>query len=165
MWTILKIDKKKIKLLEKDISKKIGENFQFYCPKIIFEKYSSNKLVKKEKAILGDYLFCHHEEFYKSEAINKLKFCRGLKYFLNGFCEAQKEINEFIIKCKSLEDKNGYLNKNLFNLEIDKNYKFVSGPFVQKIFKIISFHKKTIDIELGNIKTKINKNKFLFNPL
>ena len=87
------------------------------------------------------------------------------KYFLNGFFEAQTEINEFIKKCKVLENEQGYLSRNIFNLEFDKNYKFISGPFVQKIFKIISFQKKTIDIQMGNLKTRIDKEKFLFNPI
>ena len=165
MWTILKIDKKKVKLLEEDLSKKFGKNFKIYSPKVIVERYSLNKLVKKEISVLGDYLFCHHKDFNKYEALNRLKFCRGLKYFLNGFFEAQTEINEFIKKCKVLEDQQGYLSRNIFNLEFDKNYKFISGPFVQKIFKIISFQKKTIDIEMGNLKTRVKKEKFLFNPV
>ena len=83
-----------------------------------------------------------------------------MKYFLNGFFEAQKEINDFIKKCKVLENKNGYLSQNIFNLEFDKDYKFITGPFVQKIFKIISFQKKTIDIEMGNLKTRVKKENF-----
>ena len=165
MWTIRKINKKKINLLKKNLSKKLGKNFKIYNPKIILERYSLNKLVKKETTVLGDYLFCYHEDFKKYETINKLKFCRGLKYFLNGFFEAQKEINDFIKKCKVLENKNGYLSQNIFNLEFDKDYKFITGPFVQKIFKIISFQKKTIDIEMGNLKTRVKKEKFLFNPV
>jgi len=165
MWTILKFEKKKIKLLEEDLTKKLGKDFQIYNPKIILEKYFLNKLVKRETSILGDYLFCYINDFKKQETINKLKFCRGLKYFLNGFCEAQEEINDFITKCKVLENKKGYLSKNIFNLEFDKDYKFVCGPFVQKIFRIVGFQKKTIDIEMGNLKTRISKEKFLFNPI
>ncbi len=165
MWTIIKIDRKRISFLKKDFSKKLGENFKIYSPKIITEKYAQNKLVKKETSVLGDYLFCYHKEFSKLETINKLKFSRGLKYFLKGFLEAQKEIDEFIKKCKSLEDSKGYLSENIFNLEVDRNYRFISGPFVQKIFKIISFQKKTIEIEMGNLKTNINKKRFLFNPI
>ena len=65
MWTILKIDKKKVKLLEEDLSKKFGKNFKIYNPKVIVERYSLNKLVKKEISVLGDYLFCHHKDFNK----------------------------------------------------------------------------------------------------
>ena len=49
-----------------------------------------------------------------------------------------KEINDFIKKCKVLENKNGYLSQNIFNLEFDKDYKFI-GTFCPKNFKIISF--------------------------
>ncbi len=165
MWTIIKIEKKKINLLKQDFEKKLDNNFKIYSPRVLLEKYSQNKLVKKEMSLLGDYLFCYHKEFDKKEIINKLRFCRGLKYFLNGFIEAQKEINEFVEKCRSLEDHKGFLSQNIFDLEQDKSYKFISGPFVMKIFKIISFQKKTIDIQLGNLKTKIGKKRFLFNSI
>ena len=52
MWTILKIDKKKVKLLEEDLSKKFGKNFKIYSPKVIVERYSLNKLVKKEISVM-----------------------------------------------------------------------------------------------------------------
>lgn len=165
MWTIIKADKRKLQLLKKDFSKILGKEFEIYNPKIILEKYCLNKLVKKEYSILGNYLFCHHKDFYKSDTILKLKFSRGLKYFLNGFLEAQIEIGEFINKCKGLENSQGYLSQKIFDLEFKKDYKFIAGPFTQKIFKIISFQKKTIDIQLGNFKTKINKEKFLFSPV
>ena len=48
---------------------------------------------------------------------------------------------------------------------IDKYYKFSSGPFTDKIFKIIELQKNKIDILMGNIKTKIKKKEFLFTPL
>ena len=44
MWTIMKIDRKRISFLKKDFSKKLGENFKIYSPKIITEKYAQNKL-------------------------------------------------------------------------------------------------------------------------
>jgi hypothetical protein len=165
MWTIAKIEKKKINLLKSDLSKKLGSDFQLYNPKVILERYSLNKLKKKEVSILGNYIFCHHRAFSRNETISNLKFCRGLKYFLNGFLDAQNDISEFVNKCKALENSKGYLSQNIFNLEHNKSYKFATGPFVQKIFKIIRFQKNTIDIEMGNLKTKINKKSFLFNPI
>ena len=35
MWTIIKIDKKKINFLKKDLSKKIGEDFKIYIHKYV----------------------------------------------------------------------------------------------------------------------------------
>jgi hypothetical protein len=165
MWTILKFDKKRLEFLKRDIAEKLGKDFQAYSPKLILEKYNRNKLIKKEYNLLGDYLFCFHKDFKSSDTINKLKFCRGLKYFLNGFMESQNEIEAFVEKCKNMENENGYLSQNFYKLELYKNYKFTTGPFVEKIFKIISFQKKNIDILMGNLKTTIDKQKFLFNPV
>lgn len=165
MWTILKFDKKKLNLLKEDFSKNLGTNCEFYVPKLILQKYNKNKLIKKEFNLLGDYLFCFHSNFLKTNTQNQLKFCRGLKYFLGGFAQSQEEIEKFVMRCKKMENKKGYLSDNFFKLELNRDYKFSSGPFVEKIFKIISFQKKTIDVLMGNLRTKIDRKKFLFNPL
>ena len=46
-------------------------------------------------------------------------------------------LKDFIENSKSLEDKNGFLSNYFFNIEVNRNYKFTSGPFTDKIFKII----------------------------
>ena len=66
---------------------------------------------------------------------------------------------------KKLENENGYITQSIYQTEINKIYKFTSGPFTQKIFKIINLNKDKIDILIGNIKTRINKKKFLFKPV
>ncbi|MDC0232276.1 hypothetical protein OAJ72_03220, partial [Pelagibacteraceae bacterium] len=76
--------------------------------------------------------------------------------------QSQNEIKKFIDKCKNSEDKNGYLSQNFFELYVNSNYKFYSGPFAETIFKIVDLQKNKINILLGDIKTTINKNKFLF---
>ena len=114
---------------------------------------------------MGDYFLCFHKDFKKIETINKLKFCRGLKYFLNGFEQSQKEIELFIDKCKHSENKEGFISQSFFGLKVDKCYKFSNGPFVEKIFKIINLQKNKIDIYMGNIKTTINKKNFLYKPV
>ena len=48
---------------------------------------------------------------------------------------------------------------------ISSKYRFSSGPFAEMIFKIIDLQKNKINILLGNLKTTIKKNDFLFNPL
>ena len=63
MWTVIKIDKKKINLLKKELTNKFGEGGLTYSPKILIEKFKKNKLEKKEFDILGDYLFCYHNNF------------------------------------------------------------------------------------------------------
>ena len=52
-----------------------------------------------------------------------------------------------------------------FSKEKNKIYKFSSGPFTNKIFKIIALNKNKIDILMGNIKSTINKKNFLFEPI
>lgn len=165
MWTVLKFDKKKLSLLKEDLTKKLGKDFILYNPKIKIQKFKKNKLTDIEFNILGNYIFCFHKNFNKENIFNNLQFCRGLKYFLNGQHESQLEIKEFIKKCKSLEDKRGYISKTLFELIINSSYEFSSGPFAEKIFKIINLQKNKIDILMGNIKTTINKQKFLFKPV
>ena len=78
--------------------------------------------------------------------------------------QSQKEIKEFVGKCKNTE-KDGYLYPDFFNLFKDKKYKFNSGPFADTIFKIINFRKNEIDILMGNLKTTVNRQKFLFYPV
>ena len=62
-------------------------------------------------------------------------------------------------------ENNGYLSTNFLKLKINKDYKFASGPFAETIFKIINLQKNKIDILMGNIKTTINRQKFLINPV
>ena len=94
-----------------------------------------------------------------------LKFSRGLKYFVSGFVEFQNDLNDFIKKCKNLEDANGYISKNLFDIKINQKYKFNSGPFVSKLFKIVELEKSRIGIVMGNIRTNFKKEEFLFTPV
>ena len=83
---------------------------------------------------------------------------------LNGFIKSQNQIDEFIKKCKALENEKGHLSQNFYQLNLNTNYKFVSGPFAETIFKIVSLQKNKIDILMGNLKTSIKKGKFLFSP-
>ena len=81
MWTIVKFDKKKLGFLKEDFTKKLGKDFIIYNPKLFIQKYKNNKLINKEFNLLGDYLLCFHKDFKNPATINKLKFCRGLKYY------------------------------------------------------------------------------------
>ena len=165
MWVILKFDKKKFNLLKEDFNKKLGKDCIFYNPKMKIQKFKGNKLSKIEFNILGNYIFFFYKNLETKNIYNNLQFCRGLKYFLNGCTYSQNEIKGFIEKCKSLEDNNGYIVNNLFRLYENRNYKFSSGPFAERIFKIINLQKNKIDILMGNIKTTINRQNFLFKPI
>ncbi len=165
MWTIIKFDSKNLEFLKKDFKKKLGKDVAIYSPKLLIEKYKKNKLVGKEFNLLGDYLFCFHSKFKDPETLNLLKFTKGLKYFLGGFYQSQKEIEIFIKKCQASENSKGYLTQNFFELYKNSNYIFTSGPFSEKIFKIINLQKNKINILLGNIKTTIKNKEFSFTPL
>lgn len=165
MWTIIKIDRKKINFLKEDLLKKLGDESAFYNPKLLMQKYVKNKFLNKELDLLGDYFLCYHKDFEFPETLKKIQFCRGLKYILPGFTYSQSEIKDFINKCKKSENKNGYLSQSFFDLKLNKEYKFKSGPFAEKIFKIINFQKNKIDIFMGKIKTTVEREKFLLQPI
>ena len=165
MWTIIKFDRKKLTFLKSDLDKKLGTNCKFYEPKLLFKKYIKKKWKKKEFNLLGDYLFCFNEKFNDSKVIKTMSYVRGLKYVLQGFNQSQKEISEFIEKCKESEGLDGYISEKLYDLQINSNYKFFSGPFTNSIFKILQLQKNKIRILMGDFKTTINKKKFLFQPV
>ena len=139
--------------------------FNFIDLKILLQKYIRNKLINKELDILGDYIFCYHDNFEYSKNIAHYKYVKGIKYFLTGHQESQKEIKLFIENCKKNEDQKRNLNINFYQLILDKKYKFLNGPFVEKIFNITSIQKEKIGITIGNIKTNIKFNKYLFSPI
>ncbi len=165
MWAVIKFDKKKFTLLKNDLSNKLGNDLKFYVPKISIKKFVNNKLKKKEINVLGDYMFCFHKRLSNKEFLKIINYSRGLKYILNGHREFQNEISDFVNKCRYAEDENGYLKQNFFDIDIRKTYKFISGPFTDKIFTIIKIQQSKIDILLGNLKTTVKKQEFLFNPI
>ena len=71
----------------------------------------------------------------------------------------------FVKKCKEFEDEKGYVSSNFVDLVLNRKYKFLSGPFSNKIFEIINLHKNRIGILMGNLKTSINRKEFLISPL
>lgn len=165
MWKILKFDHKNLELLKKDLFKKLGQDLKIYIPKLRIQKYKNNKLINKEINLLGSYMFCFHESFGYENKINSLRFLRGLKYFLEGFTKSQSDIEEFIKKCKDSENKDGFLSRDFYELNINKKYKFSSGPFTDKIFKLINLERNRIKVLMGNIETTIKKKEFLFTPV
>ncbi len=165
MWTVLKFDKKNLELLKSDLKKYLGKDLKIYIPKLRVQKFKNNKLINKEFNLLGDYMFCFHKELQFKNRINSLRFTRGLKYFLEGFKESQKDIENFISKCKESESAEGYVSRDFFDLSFNKKYKFSSGPFVDKIFQIIDLQRNRIKILVGSVKTTIKRKDLLFTPL
>ena len=165
MWTIIKFEKNKMNFLKKELKKKLDDSLIIYTPKLLLQKYKNKKLINQEFNLLGDYLLCFHKSFEDSKNLEPLRFSKGLKYFLNGFIQSQSEIKNFVQKCKNAENDKGYISLNFFEININSIYKFTSGPFSEMIFKIISLQKHKINILLGNLKTTVNKDEFLFNPV
>lgn len=162
MWTVIKFKKGLISSLISGLREKLGEDVKIYNPKFLIRKYKQNKKINIEYSLLNDYLFCFHKDFNQPSILNKLKFVRGLKYFIKDFAFSQKQIDNFINECKKSESNDGYLNYNFLNLIENKNYKFFSGPFSEKIFKIVNLKKNKVDILLGNLKSTIKRKDLFF---
>ena len=167
MWTILKYKKKELRFLKAELSSKLTSEPKFYIPKIKYEFFKKNKLFNKESLLLGDYLLCFHKDFANEKLVRSLKNCKGLNYFLEGFINSQKEINEFVKRCIQYEDDQGYIKQSFFNFSFSYNrkYKFLSGPFTNMIFNIIDLQHNKIKVLIGNLKTTVSSKEYLFVPV
>ena len=166
MWTVAKIKKKELKVFKEKLVEKFGANTEFYCPKIEHHKYFKNKLQKFEKLILENYVFCYHKKFCEINAIDQVKFLKGLDYFLQGYKQNQKEIVKFINHCKSFENKDGFIMSAFFKTMIKRKAEFVSGPFTNMIFEILERQKNKLKILVGDIVTTISdKKNYLYRPI
>ena len=165
MWSIIKVDRKKLSFFKDELKKKLGQDCEFYIPKLLIEGIEKNKKKCKQIFLLGDYVFCFHKTFQDKKILLHLKNTKGLKYFLDGFYSAQDEIFRFIKKCKSLENKEGFIKQNIFSICENKNYKFLSGPLAGTLLKVLEFNKNKLSILVGNVKAQINKKDYLIEPV
>ena len=165
MWSIIKVDRKKLSFFKGELKKKLGQDCEFYIPKLHIEGTKKNKKDSKQIFLLGDYVFYFHQTFQNKKILLHLKNTKGLKYFLEGFCSAQEEILHFIEKCKSLENKEGLIKQNIFSVCENKNYKFLSGPLAGALLKVLEINKNKLSILVGNVKAQINKKDYLIEPV
>tara|TARA_B100001179_G_scaffold202499_1_gene164136 strand:+ start:209 stop:709 length:501 start_codon:yes stop_codon:yes gene_type:complete len=166
MWVVAKIKKKELQLFKNELIKKFDSQIKFYNPKIQYQKCIKNKIKKIDQFILGNYVFCYHEKLKQTKTMNEIKFLKGLEYFLQGYCENQNEIINFINYCKSFENKDGYLPQAFFKKIIVKKAQFVSGPFTNMIFEILKKQKNKLKILVGNVVTTISDNSnHLYRPV
>lgn len=163
MWIIIKVDKKKLYFFKNELQKRIDKNTIFYSPKILVSKFMKNKLHNKQISLLGEYMFCFNEKFSKNSIFNIFKYTKGLKEVLKGHFYAQHEIKDFIEKCKNLENEKGYITKNFNQIYENLEYRFSSGLFTNKIFKLIEIQKNKIQILLGDLNLSLNRNKTTFD--
>jgi len=166
MWKILKYKSHELNLLKEDLKKKLDGDFQIYIPTIFLKKRNKrNKILERKINIMGDYLFCFHRNFSNQNLKPILSNLKGIKAVLEGCTDSQKDIINFIERCKNKEDSNGYLCQNFYELDLDKTYKFLSGPFNNLIFKILETQKNKIKIVLGNMKINLKNKNLIYQPI
>jgi hypothetical protein len=163
MWIVAKYDRNKLNFFLSNLKKELNGDLKIYNPVLRIKNFYK-KTKEKKIYVLEDYIFCFSEKFLLKSTIVNLKFTKGLKYFLSDTSENQKDIVKFINRCKEIEDKDGCIKQSLFETKINQNYRFVSGPFSDQIFKIIKLHKNKIQILLSGIKTTLNKEKLQYLP-
>ena len=86
------------------------------------------------------------------------RYTKGLKYFLNGCKNSQKEIVDFINFCKKNQNHRGHLTQSFFQHINLKKAQFINGPLANIVFEIVSNQKKYLNVILGKRKIKIEKN-------
>ena len=75
----------------------------------------------------------------------------------------ERQVDKFI---KWSIEKKGYLKQTFFELCTKKDFKFISGPFTDMIFKIIDIQKNKLEILVNNIVTTISdKKNYLYRPV
>ena len=164
MWIVAKYDKKKANFFLEDLKKKLKDKVVIYNPRVKIEKFYKKKIISKELNILGDYIFCFNPKFADQKIIDNLQFTKGLKYFLSGFYKSQKEIKEFIKKSKKSENENGFISADFFDIELNKKYKFNSGPLLNLIFQVVEVQKTKFKVLMGDKIATVEKG-FLFSSL
>ena len=76
--------------MEKELSDKLGNDIEFYKPKMLIRKFYNNKKVVKEINLLGDYMFCFHKNLSK-KIYKFFKLHKRAKIFLKGFKSLKKK--------------------------------------------------------------------------
>lgn len=156
MWVIAKYKLNELFILKKNLSKKIGDELNFYLPRVKIQKLSKNKIINLKKNVLEDYIFIYHDSFKNINQVKNLKNIKGLKYFLENYKQTQKEIKNFIFRCKENEN-DGFLNQNFFDKVIKDKAVFISGPLMGMMFKIIAKQGQKTKALIGNYETTIDK--------
>ena len=161
MWVIIKIKKNLTPLLEADLRKKIGNDFEIYMPRLEIKKKESLKKI----FLLNDYIFCYHEKFSNQKNVNLLKFLKGVKFLISNYKFNQKQIINFIQTCKKTENDNGAVSSNIFEKILNKKYQFLSGPYSNLIFEIIEIQRKKFKILIGDVTTTVSSNNCYYRPI
>tara|TARA_Y100000590_G_scaffold214421_1_gene243068 strand:+ start:4472 stop:4969 length:498 start_codon:yes stop_codon:yes gene_type:complete len=162
MWIIIKFKQNQFYTLKQEFKKKLEIEPNFFFPKLKFQKIKKNKLISYPSPLLGDYIFCFHPKFNNENILRNINYLKGVKFFLNGFRTYQKDILNFIERCRSSEDENGYIKQTFFNFVAIEKIKFLSGPFTNIIFKILKRQKDSMKVSDGNVNISFSTKHYLF---
>ena len=165
MWIVLKYKKKNLGILVSELKRRFDNSLEIYNPKFKTKFKIRNKIIINELSLLNDYLFCYHKNFINPNSTNILKFIKGIKGFINGYKSSQKDIKEFIYRCRKSENKSGYLTNNFYDLYTNTKFQFNSGIFANFIFKIVNLQKNKMNILLGNLKITTEKEKYILKSI
>lgn len=166
MWIVAKYKINQLDFVRNKFREILGNDPEYFVPKVKYNKIVKSKYKTFKKSILEGYLICFHSKFNNQNIMNNLKYSQGLQYILDGFKNNQKEIIKFIDKCKNYEDTDGCIKQDFF---LDQNFtkgKFVSGPFTNLVFDVLTKHSNKIEILIGKYKTTISKKTdLLYRPV
>jgi len=162
MWIIIKFKQNQFYTLKQEFKKKLEIEPNFFFPKLKFQKIKKNKLISYPSPLLGDYIFCFHPKFNNENILRNINYLKGVKFLLNGFRNYQKDILNFIERCRSSEDENGYIKQTFFNFVAIEKIKFLSGPFTNIIFKIMKRQKDSMKVSDGNVNISFSTKHYLF---
>ena len=159
MWIVAQIKHNESSILIESFKEKLGSSPELYSPKILIEKITKNKISSKKKFILDNYVFLKHEKFIDKKIVSSLKYSKGLHYILPFFENSQKEILSFISKCKTNENKLGYLSQSFFELVLNKKLELNTGPFAKFVGEVIEIQKNKIKLLVKNYTVSISSEK------
>lgn len=162
MWAIAKIKNNNKYIFENEMRKKLGKEVKIYQPIIKIEKYSKNKLKKYQLPLVDNYVFCYSPYFENSNFIKKLTFIKGLNNFLDGYLNSQAELKNFINNCKKNEDSEGFITSNFFKSKVINRAKFMSGPFTNMFFNILTKQKNKFEVLMGNLKVSVSNKEIIY---
>ena len=156
MWIVAKIKNKEFNTLRHSLKVKLGSVPEVYGPKILIDKLIKNRLYKKKKFILENYIFLKHDKFINRGVLSSIQNLKGMDMVLPFFESSQNEIINFIKKCKENENKFGFLTQNFFDLVSNKKIEFNSGPFSKFVGELIRVQKNKITVLVKNYLISIN---------
>ena len=162
MWIVIKFKQNQFHTLKQEFKKKLEIEPNFFFPKLKLQKIKKNRLISYVSPLLGDYIFCFHPKFSNENILRNVNYLKGVKFLLNGFRNYQKDIPNFIKRCKSSEDENGYIKQTFFNFVAIDKIKFLSGPFTNIIFNIMKRQKDSMKVSDGNINVSFSTERYLF---